>query len=163
MIPGLTGVEHVSSSVPDIEQARSFFVDVLGAREVSRVRFAGGVDGVDMPVSFNAHPAASAELLTLDLHGVWMELFEYDAPDLVRAMPRNCDVGGHHLGFRVDDVAAAAEFLGEVPGVTVLGAPTYDALPDGRRRGWVYFLTPWGMQLEVAEETSPDASGRTAP
>ncbi|CAN5464476.1 hypothetical protein BH10ACT3_BH10ACT3_09550 [soil metagenome] len=154
MIPGMTGVEHFSTSVPDVDAARDFFVDVLGAREVNRVRFAGGEDGVDMTTSFNAHPAASAQLLTLDLHGVWMELFEYDAPDLVRTMPRNCDVGGHHVGFRVSDVAAAAHYLGQVPGVTVLGEPTYDDLADGRRRGWVYFLTPWGMQLEVAEESA---------
>jgi catechol 2,3-dioxygenase-like lactoylglutathione lyase family enzyme len=84
--------------------------------------------------------------------GTTVELFEYDAPDLARTMPRNCDAGGHHLGFRVPDVVAAAETLAAVPGVRVLGPPTFDDLPAGGRRGWVYFLTPWGLQLEVAEE-----------
>ena len=151
-IPGLRRVEHVSTSVPDIDSATDFFVQVLGARVVGEQRFAGGQDGVDMAVSFNAHPDAAARLVTLDLHGVHTELFEYTAPDLRREMPRNCDVGGHHLGFRVDDVAAAAEFLAAVPGVQVLGEPTYGEIPGDLRRGWVYFLTPWGLQMEIAEE-----------
>lgn len=160
-IPGLTGVEHVSTSVPDIDAARDFFVEVLGARVVGEQRFAGGEDGVDMAVSFNAHPEASARLVTLDLHGVHTELFEYAAPDLVTEMPRNCDVGGHHLGFRVDDVALAAEFLATVPGVRVLGEPTYGDTDRGIHRGWVYFLTPWGLQMEIAEEHP--IAGATAP
>lgn len=162
MIPGLSGVEHVSTSVPDIDAATTFFVDVLGARVVGEQRFAGGEDGVDMATSFNAHPEAAARLVTLDLHGVHTELFEYTAPDLCHDMPRNCDVGGHHLGFRVEDVAAAAAHLAQVPGVQVLGEPTYGEIPGGLRRGWVYFLTPWGLQLEIAEER-PVSSGRTAP
>jgi len=151
-IPGLTGVEHVSTSVPDIDAATAFFVDVLGARVVGEQRFAGGQDGVDMVATFNAHPLAAARLVTLDLHGVHTELFEYTAPDLRHEMPRNCDVGGHHLGFRVTDVAAAAAHLATVPGVRVLGEPTYGDTDRGIRRGWVYFLTPWGLQLEIAEE-----------
>lgn len=166
VIPGLTGVEHVSTSVPDIEQARRFFVDVLGARVVGEQQFAGGEEGVDMVTSFNAHPDASAHLVTLDLHGVHTELFEYAAPDLRDDMPRNCDPGGHHLGFRVDDVADAAAYLATVPGVRVLGEPTYGEIAGGLRRGWVYFLSPWGLQLEIAEEhpiapTRPVTTGRT--
>jgi catechol 2,3-dioxygenase-like lactoylglutathione lyase family enzyme len=152
MITGLTGVEHVSTSVPDVDAAVAFFVDVLGARVVGRERFAGSDDDVDMAVTFNAHPDASAELVTLDLHGVRLELFCYDAPDLVRTMPRNCDVGGHHLGMRVDDLPAAVAELAAVPGVRILGEPTYYPLPSGLHRGWVYFLTPWGLQMELAEE-----------
>lgn len=152
MIPGVTRVEHVSTSVPDMEQASTFFTEVLGATLVGGERFAGGVDGVDMVGSFNAHPDASAELVTLDLHGLRVELFCYDAPDLVRAMPRNCDVGGHHIGLRVDDLPAAVASLAAVPGVEILGEPTYYPLPSGLHRGWVYFLTPWGLQMELAEE-----------
>jgi len=151
-LPGTVGLEHVAVTVPDLEAARAFFVDVLGGREVGRVAFSRDLDGSDMEVSFNAHPDAVAELVTLDLHGTTLELFHYDAPDLADAMPRNCDPGGHHLGLRVDDIVAAAAYLASVPGVRVLGAPSFAVRPDGVARGWVYFLTPWGLQMELAEE-----------
>ena len=35
------------------------------------------------------------------------ELFEYEIAGQIRAQPANSDVGGHHLAFYVDDIAAA--------------------------------------------------------
>jgi catechol 2,3-dioxygenase len=154
-LPTLVGVEHVSTTVPDLPQAISFFVDVLGATLIRQTRFEAGPDSDEMEVRFNAHREATARLATLDLHGVILELFQYEAPDLPSDMPRNCDPGGHHVGFRVGDVATAAEFLRSVEGVNVLGTPSYEE-SGGIRRAWVYFLTPWGLQLEVASEEPLD-------
>lgn len=147
-------VEHVSTTVPDLDAAVRFFVDVLGAVEVRRAAFASEPGGPQMDEHFNAHADASATLATLDVAGTIVELFAYVAPDLSTTMPRNCDAGGHHLGFRVPNVAAAAAALAEVPGVRVLGAPTYGTTLSGARRGWVYFLSPWGLHMELAEEHS---------
>ena len=61
--------------------------------------------------------------------------------------PRNSDIGGHHLAFYVDDLDSAVAYLRE-EGVRVLGEPTRSRnASEGQR--WVYFLTPWGMQLEL--------------
>jgi catechol 2,3-dioxygenase-like lactoylglutathione lyase family enzyme len=158
-LPLVAGVEHFSTTVPDLAQAVRFFVDVLGGREVRRLTFAAAPGSAEMELKFNAHPAAEAQLATLDLAGTTIELFEYDAPDLSTVMPRNCDAGGHHIGFRVASVAAAVAALVDVPGVRVLGEPTYGPLASGGRRGWVYFLTPWGLQLELAEETTTPEPG----
>ena len=47
----------------------------------------------------------------------------YTAPDQHAAMPRNSDIGGHHVALYVDDLdAAVAELRGR--GVTVFGEPT---------------------------------------
>ena len=146
--------EHFSTTVPDIEQAVRFFVDVLGAVDDGvRHRFSGPDADFDMASTFNAHPDAVAHLVRLQLHGVTYELFQYESPDLDSSARRNCDVGGHHLGLRVRDLDAAIAALRSVAGVRVLGEANWSDTKDFRR-GWVYFLTPWGMQMELAEQTA---------
>jgi catechol 2,3-dioxygenase-like lactoylglutathione lyase family enzyme len=153
--------EHAATTVPDLEQAERFFVDVLGARVRFRSRFAGSaapeIETFDMARTFNAHPDSRADLISLDVGGSVVELFAYDAPDQRREIGRNCDVGGSHLGFRVTDLAAAVRQLQAVPGVRVLGSPNWAVNAAGDQRGWVYFLTPWGLQMELSEERSETA------
>ena len=65
-----------------------------------------------------------------------------------KAPSRNTDVGGHHLVFYVEDTNAAVAYL-KARGITVQEEPT--TMQSGPSRGptWVYFLSPWGMQLEL--------------
>lgn len=64
-------------------------------------------------------------------------------------LPGNHDVGGHHLAFAVTDVDRAAEFLSQHEGVHVMGTPeTVTAGPIAGDR-WVYFASPFGMQMEL--------------
>ncbi len=148
--------EHASTTVPDLDQAERFFVDVLGAQVRFRTAFGGaaarGVEVFDMAGTFDAHPDSRAGLVSLAVGGSVVELFEYVSPDQRAGMARNCDVGGAHLGFRVADLTAAVETLREVPGVRVLGEPNWGVNAAGVRRGWVYFLSPWGLQLELSQE-----------
>jgi glyoxylase I family protein len=153
-LPLTASFEHASLTVPDLDLATEFFVAVLGAKVVGRATFAADGDG-EMEVRWNAHFDAVAELTTLVLAGTTIELWRYQAPDLAEGRPRNCDAGGHHLGWRVPDVRRAADLLRTVPGVQVLGEPAFDRMADGRRRGWVYFLSPWGAHMELAEESGP--------
>ncbi len=153
VLGGNIAFEHFSTTVPNLEQAVRFFVDVLGATDTgARYSFSGLAGDFDMADSFNAHPAASAQLARLELHGITYELFQYDSPDVDTTQRRNCDVGGHHLGLRVADLTAAIAALREVEGVRVLGDANWD-YDHPCRRGWVYFLTPWGMHMELAQES----------
>ena len=81
-------------------------------------------------------------------HGSNFEIFQYDAPDQKRVQPRNSDIGGHHLAFYVDDMAAAVAHL-KAFGVRLLGEPTVRTTGASAGQTWVYFLSPWGMQLEL--------------
>jgi glyoxylase I family protein len=75
------------------------------------------------------------------------EVFQYEAPEQATEVPRNSDVGGHHIALYVDDLDAAITYLHE-SGVVVLGEPTSSrGASEGQR--WVYFLSPWGMQFEL--------------
>jgi len=77
-----------------------------------------------------------------------IELFQYSAPDQRDAIPRNSDIGGHHLAFYVDDIDAAVAYL-KAQGVTVLAGPL--PVTEGPAAGQTinYFLAPWGLQLEL--------------
>jgi hypothetical protein len=94
-------------------------------------------------------------------NGVNFEIFEYSAPDQVAEPPRNSDIGGHHLAVYVDDIAAALEHL-RAHGVRIMG--DVQVIDDGPAAGssWIYFLAPWGLQLELV--SYPDGKGyeRTA-
>ena len=63
-------------------------------------------------------------------------------------MPRNSDVGGHHLAFYVDDFDAAVAYLA-AKGVQLLGKPTVRTTGPNAGQTWIYFLSPWGMQFEL--------------
>jgi catechol 2,3-dioxygenase-like lactoylglutathione lyase family enzyme len=159
--------EHASTTVADVAAAERFFVDVLGATVRFRTRFAGeaqsaaddATETFDMAETFNAHSESSAILVSLDVGGSVIELFQYSAPDQLEQQPRNCDVGGHHLGFRVPDLEQAVAELRSVDGVRILGDLNWSTTAHGTTRGWVYFLTPWGLQLELSEEHLPRAFG----
>ncbi|MEU7527617.1 VOC family protein [Saccharothrix sp. NPDC042600] len=149
-IPGARAVHHVAYTVPDLDQAVRFFVDVVGAELVYRLGPVEDPDGDWMTRKLGVDPQASTNIAMLRLGPVTnLELFEYTAPDQRRELPRNSDWGGHHLAIHVDDVDAAVAYLRDQPGVTVLGEP--ETIEDGPIAGdrWVYFTTPWGMQLEL--------------
>ncbi|WP_256789755.1 VOC family protein [Frankia sp. AvcI1] len=149
-IPGANAVHHVAYTVPDLDQAVRFFTEALGA-ELLYVQ--GPVEdptGDWMTRKLGVAADARAHVAMLRLGAVTnLELFEYAAPDQRRQIPRNSDWGGHHLAIHVEDVDLAAAYLRSWPGVHVLGEP--ETITDGPIAGdrWVYFLTPWGMQMEL--------------
>ena len=76
------------------------------------------------------------------------ELFDYRPPQQNTAYPGNSDIGGHHIGFLVDDMDAAVAYL-KSKGVRVQGEPTKMTQGPTAGETWVYFMAPWGTQLEL--------------
>ncbi|MDV3129920.1 VOC family protein [Mycobacterium sp. 21AC1] len=156
-VPTLRAVDHVAYTVPDLDQAVSFFVEHFGAELI----YTDGpfVDGQSdgMRRRLNVDPAARCTIAMIRIgkhHNV--ELFEYDAPEQQTTLPRNSDIGGHHLGFYVDDIDAGYEYVAAIPGVVVQEGPN-DVDPTAPVAGqrWFYFQTPWGMQLELTSYGPP--------
>ena len=156
-IPGLRGTDHIGFTVPDLEQATRFFVDVIGCTYVHSL---GPIsDDTDwMAKHLNVHPRARVREIRFFRcrQGSNFELFEYAAPDQKREPPRNSDVGGHHLAFYVDDMDAALTHL-RAHDVQILGEPTTRRDGPSAGKTWVYFLAPWGMQLELVSFPSGQA------
>jgi len=145
-------VHHVAYTVPDLYQAVEFFTDVVGAELVYVLDPVQDSDGDWMTRQLGVAADARAHIAMLRLGPVTnLELFEYTAPDQRRSLPRNSDWGGHHLAIHVIDVDAAVAYLRTRPGVQVLGEP--QTVDDGPIAGdrWVYFRTPWGMQMELIQ------------
>lgn len=147
-IPGLTRTDHIGITVPDLAQAREFFVDVLGCEYM----YALGPyqdDGTWMSEHLGVHDRTVMRRLHFFRLGgqAIFEVFEYSAPDQRAQPPRNSDVGGHHIAFHVEDMDAAVADLHR-RGLCVLGEPTASKGPSEGQR-WVYFLSPWGLQCEL--------------
>lgn len=147
--PVFHGIEHIGLTVPDLQQAIDFFVDVLGCEPFYDLGpFVSDDDWMEKHL--NVHPRAQVKRLKfLRCHtGPNLELFEYRSPDQNMDGPKNSDVGGHHLALYVDDFEAAMAYLIS-KGIEFVGEPTFrDSGPSGGQT-WIYFLTPWGMSMEL--------------
>jgi catechol 2,3-dioxygenase-like lactoylglutathione lyase family enzyme len=152
-IPSFDTIDHFGVTVPDLEEAVAFFVEVLGAEDWYRE----GPDedaGDAMWRELRVHPRASVRLAMLKLGSTTtIELLEYTVPagEATTTAPRNSDHSAAHIGLRVRDVDAAAEYLRGVAGVEVLEGPvTVEGGPSSGLR-WVYFTTPWGSMMELVQ------------
>jgi catechol 2,3-dioxygenase-like lactoylglutathione lyase family enzyme len=148
-LSGLRAVDHVGFSVPDLEEAVSFFVDVLGAEEL--LRHGPRPPNPEVAVrQFARHPESTVDGISmLRLGPLNIELIQYSSPDQRHEWPRTSDHGGHHLALYVDDLDVATADL-RAMGVEVLGEPMQmngpESGPDAR---FIYFRAPWGLFCEL--------------
>lgn len=131
----LTAVDHVGIAVRDIEAAVEWYRRTFGATVARRERIdADGVDEVLLRVG-----SSYIQLLTP---------FAETSP-VARFLERNGE-GVHHVGYRVDDCAAALD------SVKRAGARVVDEHPrTGSRGTTVAFLHPkgaFGTLIELVEE-----------
>ena len=148
-VPGLTGVDHIGFTVPDLDQAHRFLIDVIGCEYMYSLGPFHHHDTDWMREHLNVDTRTVMQQLHFYRCGgrAILEVFQYSAPQQGKSVPGNSDVGGHHVALYVDDLDAAVAYLREC-GVTLLGAPTASTGPSAGQR-WVYFLAPWGMQWEL--------------
>jgi catechol 2,3-dioxygenase-like lactoylglutathione lyase family enzyme len=147
-LPGLRRLDHVGFTVPDLDEATRFLVDVLGCEYLySLGPFADDGDWMSEHLGVDARATIPENRFFRCGGQAVFEVFTYTAPEQRRVGPRNSDVGGHHIALYVDDLDAAVEHL-RAQRVTVLGEPTASKGPHEGQR-WVYFLAPWGMQFEL--------------
>ncbi len=148
-LPGVRRLDHIGLTVPDLAQARDFLVDVPGCEYMYTLGPYVHEDSDWMLEHLNVHPRTVMRKLHFFRLGgqAVFEVFEYEAPDQKTEVPKNSDIGGHHVALYVDDLDEAVAYLKE-QGVQVLGEPTVSKnASEGQR--WVYFLAPWGMHFEL--------------
>jgi glyoxylase I family protein len=146
-MPSLRRLDHVGFTVPDLDEAHRFLVDVLGCEYLYTLG-PFEPDGDWMSTHLNVHPVTRMENRWFRCGDqAVFEVFAYDAPDQRDAVPKNSDVGGHHVALYVDDLDAAVTYLKD-EGVRVCEGPTASRGPALGNR-WIYFMAPWGMQFEL--------------
>lgn len=149
-MPGLRRLDHIGFTVPDIEQAHRFLVDLLGCEFLySLGPFQHDDDWMSRHLNVPDRAVMVENRWFRCGDQVVFEVFHYASPDQrdASAMPRNSDIGGHHVALYVDDLDAAISHL-KAAGVQVLDGPTASSGPALGNR-WIYFLAPWGMQFEL--------------
>lgn len=148
-LPGLSGTDHVGFTVPDIEAATRFFVDVIGCSLVFEIGpFRSDDDWMQVQLGVDPRAVIRSLRMFRCKTGPSFEIFEYELAGESVIPPRNSDVGGHHLAFYVDDIKAAVAYL-KSQGIRVQGDPVMMETGPTTGLTWVYFLSPWGMQLEL--------------
>lgn len=156
MLPGYLGLDHISLTVPSIEQAIAFYRDALGATELYRI---GPFDAREMPVGDDgrdwteAHvdvsdAALSLAAIKLPGDGAVVEFVEYHRPVDDRPPRSNAERGGRHVALRVSDLDAAVAHL-VAHGARALEGPI--AMDDGPLAGqsFHYMMDPCGNYLEL--------------
>lgn len=150
-IPTARNVDHIGLTVPDLDEAEEFFVDVLGCETVYRATPPVDEDVQDwMAKNLGVHPESTMRLARLRCGPTTnVELLDYDDPTQSDDHPNNSDAGAAHLAFFVDDIDAAIEYLRDVDGVEMQGEPRYNEEGPEEGQVFVYFRAPWGLQLEL--------------
>ena len=159
-LPGLEGLDHVGLTVLDLDEGVEFYSSLLQAKEIFRLgpfdsRELPNVEDKDWSLAFVNVADARFTLAMLELaDGSRVELFQYDRPaDRNSVPPRNCDIGGHHIAFKVTNLDAALA-IGSRLGLRFMAGPI--AIEEGPAAGQriIYCLDPWGNQLELVEYES---------
>jgi len=160
MIPGFNHVDHVSITVADLDKAVDFYCTVFGAKVAYRM---GPFDSADIPDMEDgrdwteAHVDVKNGRLSICMlklaSNLMIELFEYERGEGQKSVPpRNCDIGGHHLAFKVDNIEAAVAYL-VAHGCTAMAGPiVMDEGPTVGSRAQ-YLRDPFGNYMELMEYT----------
>src|SRR3954464_10248045 len=107
-LPGLRRLDHIGFTVPDLDQAHRFLVDVLGCEYL----YSLGPYRHDDSDWMSEHLGVDARAVMQRLHfyrcggQAVFEVFQYSTPDQRGAPPRNSDIGGHHVALYVEDMDA---------------------------------------------------------
>jgi catechol 2,3-dioxygenase-like lactoylglutathione lyase family enzyme len=141
-ITGLTGVEHIGLTVPDIDAAARFFTDVLGAEAIYDI---GPFEHADDWMANHLAPTKGAHIYRMRVikiaNGPVLELMQFTGPECPAP-------GGWHMAFYVEDMETALTAL-KAHAVKIQSGPV--TMTEGPSKGleWLYFQAPWGQQLEL--------------
>ncbi|HLN10761.1 MAG TPA: VOC family protein [Xanthobacteraceae bacterium] len=162
-VPGLRGHDHTGITVPDIKQATDFFVDVLGCKLAMSFGPFADEKGTFMNDLLGVNPRAVIHRITQVRcgYGSNIELFQYSSPDQKDAIPKNSDIGGYHIAFYVDDIQAAKTYL-DGKGIKTFYGPFQVTEGPAAGQGIFYFLTPWGLNMEMISYPKGEAHEKSS-
>ncbi len=161
---GVRGMEHVGITVPNLQNAKIFFVEKLGCKEAFQLGPFADPEGNWMRQNVGTNNKATLKISALKCgNATNVELFEFTSPDQNENWPKREDYGATSLGFYVDDIKNLVDEL-KSNDVEVLGDVKLVDQGPIAGRSWVYVRAPWGMLVflmsepdGIAYEKQPDA------
>ncbi|MDR7101973.1 VOC family protein [Croceicoccus sp. BE223] len=141
----MQGVHHFALSVPDIAIARRFYIDLLGAEEISGGEWEAGNPWIDAIVGLEN---SAAKTFIARLKNVQVEIFEYTSPRSPDADPmRPVNLYGYtHVGFQVDDIMATYEKM-LAAGLTFHTAPDMTTIVTDEHGNKTGFAATYGRDF----------------
>src|SRR5258708_2714352 len=112
-IPGLRGHDHTGITVPDVKAATAFFTDVIGCSHAMSFGPFSDDKGTFMQDVVNVNPRAVIDEISMVRcgYGSNIELFQYQAPDQAKTLPKNSDIGGRPLSLSLRDIPKRVPYL----------------------------------------------------
>ncbi len=164
----IRGIDHIGMTVPDIEQATTFFRQAFGAEVIYESVSRAEKDKLDQDAQqstlqlFPGTQVHAVRMLQLQ-HGPGVELFEMHGPEQHEPQ-RPSDFGLQHFALYVDDFAPAIDAFTRAGG-RMFTEPKPLSFPTEKGPGnaFCYGATPWGSVIEFIstpsympyEETTP--------
>ncbi|MGW8249842.1 MAG: VOC family protein [Anaerolineales bacterium] len=141
----ITGADHTSYTISDLDRSLAFYRDVLGLellwqRDIDNAYFCEiiGFPGCSVRAAHLRIPGSDHRI----------ELFEYLQPTGQKADVRTMNVGSSHISLLVDDLPAVYEELAAM-GVE-FRSPPVEITHGANKGGWgVYLLDPDGITVEL--------------
>ena len=150
----IQGVHHIAVAVPDLALARKFYIELLGAEEISALEWRAGNAMIDAIVGLRD---SAAKQFIARLGNLYIEPFEYLAP---LPAPQDPARGVHQYGYthfclQVDDIMAVHAKM-VAAGIDFHTPPDPNHIvtaPDGSRSGYcaTYGRDFFGNVFELIE------------
>lgn len=152
----IRGVHHVAVATGDIDRMVAFYTEALGAEVVTRGSWDRGNEAIDQIVGLTDSAAATS---MLRLGNLYLEVFQYHAPEGAPADPHRtvADHGYTHFCLDVVDIDAEYERLSRL-GMTFPNPPP-PSFGRGTMRA-IYGRDPEGNVIELQEVLDPDEPRR---
>jgi catechol 2,3-dioxygenase-like lactoylglutathione lyase family enzyme len=150
MLDAITGTNHTSFTVADLDRAIALFRDGLGfvltsraGRDPASIQTITGVDGAEVEIAYLSRPDHTVELI------------QYNAPaDRVTVRARPCDVGFAHIALDVRDIDAVITHLAAF-GAAPIAAPFVNKTGGPNAGVRVSYLrSPDKVTIELIERPS---------
>jgi catechol 2,3-dioxygenase-like lactoylglutathione lyase family enzyme len=162
-VPGLLGIDHIGFTVPNVNEAARWFVDVLGFTNPLTWGPFADPKGSLLRQLLDVNPRAVIEQVRMVRGGAGanVELFQWSAPGQDRGFPLNSDFGGHHIAFYVRDIDKAVKYM-ESKQVTKLLGPFSITAGPAAGQTINYFHPPFGTYVEFISYPQGMAYEKTA-
>ena len=143
----IVGLHHVGLSVPDLEEAKTFYKDVLGFTEVFDNSWDGDRPEADQAIGLEK---TSAKMQMLRAGNACIELWEYSNPFQASKDPNYSPAnhGWAHIALQVTDIFYEYERLTKA-GMTFHRPPVTN-VGEGRSAA-IYGRDPFGNIVELYE------------
>ncbi len=143
----IVGLHHVGLSVPDLEEAKTFYKDVLGFTEVFDNSWDGDRPEADQAIGLEK---TSAKMQMLRAGNACIELWEYSNPFPASKDPNYSPAnhGWAHIALQVTDIFYEYERLTKA-GMTFHQPPVTN-VGEGRSAA-IYGRDPFGNIVELYE------------